>query len=100
MAENSICRHVSNRDENLRKFATDNDVVVFVAGENSSNGRYLFGVCQQMNPKTWYIQSAEMLRSEWFSNAGRVGVSGATSTPAWLLSDVANQIKYLTNKCG
>jgi len=98
VAENSVCKHVSNRDEKLRKFSTDNDVVVFVAGENSSNGRYLFGVCQQMNPKCWYIQSSEMLRSEWFLDADKAGVTGATSTPGWLLSDVANQIKYLTNQ--
>ena len=97
-AENSICRHVSNRDENLRQFAADNDVVFFVGGENSSNGKYLFGVCQQVNPQTWYIQSAEMLQSSWFSGVKKVGVTGATSTPGWLLTEVAEKIKSMTNQ--
>jgi len=97
-AENSICRHVSNRDETLRQFASNNDVVIFVGGENSSNGKYLFGVCQQVNPRSWYIQSAAMLRQPWFSGADKAGVTGATSTPGWLLTVVAEEIKSLTNQ--
>lgn len=97
-AENSICRHVSNRDENLKQFASDNDVVIFVGGENSSNGKYLFGVCKEVNPNTWYIQSAAMLRQSWFSAADKAGVTGATSTPGWLLAEVAEKIKSLTNQ--
>jgi 4-hydroxy-3-methylbut-2-enyl diphosphate reductase len=97
-AENSICRHVSNRIETLKLFASDNDVVIFVGGENSSNGKYLFGVCQQINPQAWYIQSADMLQTSWFSGAKKVGVTGATSTPNWLLAGVAKEIKSLTNQ--
>lgn len=98
VAENTICRHVSGRDENLKKFASGNDVVIFVGGLNSSNGKYLSGICREVNPKTWYIQSADMLQPVWFSGAETVGVTGATSTPRWLLEEVADSVKRITFK--
>jgi len=89
----SICRHVSNRNESLMTFALVNDVVIFVGGEHSSNGKHLFGICKAFNEKSWYIGNAGMLKAEWFVGARSVGVSGATSTPQWLLKEVAEAIE-------
>lgn len=94
--ENTICRHVSGRDKNLKKFAAANDIVIFVGGLNSSNGKFLSGVCREVNHKTRYIQSADMLQPGWFLGAKTTGVTGATSTPRWLLEDVAGRIKQIT----
>jgi len=89
----TICRHVSNRDEGLRMFAKTHEVIIFVGGEHSSNGRQLFEVCKIVNEKSWYVGNTSMLQPEWFAGVNSVGVSGATSTPQWLLEDVAAAIR-------
>lgn len=91
-AEDSICKHVSKRDEGLKSFALTHDVIIFVGGEHSSNGHQLFEVCRAANKNSWYVGNARAIRSEWFANADSVGVSGATSTPQWLLKDVAEAV--------
>jgi len=94
----SICKHVSNRNEGLKSFARVHDVIIFVGGEHSSNGKQLFGICKSVNERSWYIGHVNMLNGEWFANAHSVGISGATSTPQWLLQDVANAVEKLTIK--
>lgn len=91
-AHDTICRQVSNRDEELRSFAHKHDVIVFVAGKKSSNGHVLYGVCREENPRTYFISSPEELNPEWFSPTDNVGICGATSTPQWLMEDVRTTI--------
>ncbi len=91
-SNNSICAQVSNRDAHLRDFAGANDLLIFVAGKNSSNGKYLYSVCRDANPNTFMVSSPGELEPAWFSPGQKVGVSGATSTPEWLLEAVAAKI--------
>lgn len=95
---NSICGHVSRRREKLKSFVYKHDTVIFVAGLNSSNGKVLFEVCQQANSNTYWVSNIYSLKEEWFVNSKSVGVCGATSTPPWLMQDVVDQIKKLTEK--
>lgn len=88
----TICKQVSSRRENLRKFARTHDVLVFVSGQESSNGKVLSDLCKNENPRTYNIESASQLRPEWFRPTDSVGVCGATSTPGWLLDDVQAKI--------
>ncbi|MDE6858197.1 MAG: 4-hydroxy-3-methylbut-2-enyl diphosphate reductase, partial [Alistipes sp.] len=93
--DDTICRQVSNREQHLRSFAERFDVVVFVCGRKSSNGRVLFEVCREANPRTYNIEEAAELRSEWFDGAASVGICGATSTPKWLMQSVADAVAVL-----
>ena len=86
---------VSGRDKKLREFARQNDVMVFVAGRNSSNGKVLYEICAEENPRTHFIEEESELRPEWFAGAGTVGISGATSTPQWLMERVRAAIEAL-----
>ena len=96
-ANDTICRQVSNRAPNLEKFAARFDVIVFVSGKKSSNGKVLHGVCQSVNPKSYFVSGADELKAEWFDGAQTVGIAGATSTPMWLIQEVANKIETLTD---
>ena len=91
----TICRQVASRHRELSEFARAHDVVVFVSGKESSNGKVLCELCSRANIRTWHIGSAAALRAEWFRSEDRVGVCGATSTPKWLLEEVALAIKNL-----
>ncbi|MBQ9451550.1 MAG: 4-hydroxy-3-methylbut-2-enyl diphosphate reductase [Bacteroidales bacterium] len=91
----TICQQVASRHRELQDFARSHDVVIFVSGRESSNGRVLCELCRRANPRTWHIGSVSGLRSEWFRPDDRVGVCGATSTPKWLLEEVAEAIKNL-----
>ena len=88
----TICAQVSGRHSHLEQFARSHDIIIFVAGESSSNGKVLFDLCRGANPRAVRIGSAEELRKEWFRDGDRVGVCGATSTPKWLLEEVATGI--------
>lgn len=88
----TICRQVSNRNPHLREFAARFDAVIFVSGSKSSNGKALYEVCREANPKSYKVEDATELRSEWFADATSVGVCGATSTPKWLMEQVAEAI--------
>ena len=92
---NTICRQVASRHEELSEFARVHDVVVFVSGRESSNGRVLSDLCKSVNPRTYVVGNASELDPSWFSPDDNVGVCGATSTPKWLLEEVAGQIKNL-----
>lgn len=89
----SVCGQVSNRVPDLKEFAKQYDIVLFVSGVNSSNGHFLFGVCQRVNPNSYKISSANELEEKWFKKGCKVGISGATSTPHWLMKQVVEKIK-------
>jgi 4-hydroxy-3-methylbut-2-enyl diphosphate reductase len=89
----SVCRQVSGRAPALRLFAEGLDVIVFVSGANSSNGAYLYGICKTVNERSYFISGVEDIGNKWFVGARTVGVSGATSTPAWLIKEVAEYIQ-------
>jgi 4-hydroxy-3-methylbut-2-enyl diphosphate reductase len=91
-AKDTICGQVSGRETKLADFSRQQDVMIFVAGRNSSNGKVLFHVAEAANPQTYFIEDERELLPEWFENAERVGVSGATSTPQWLMQRVADAI--------
>lgn len=91
----TICAQVASRHRELAAFAAAHDVIVFVAGSSSSNGKVLFEWCRSINPRSYLVGSPEELRPEWFAGAASAGVCGATSTPKWLLEQVASGIENL-----
>ena len=91
----TICAQVANRHEHLAAFARAHDLILFVAGESSSNGRVLFNLCRGVNPRTFRIGTPADIDPAWVSDGDRVGVCGATSTPKWLLEEVAAAVREL-----
>ena len=91
--DDTICRRVSNRERALGEFAGRFDVVIFVCGKKSSNGKVLFDVCRRANARSYNIEEEDELRPEWFADCASVGICGATSTPAWLMSRVAEAVR-------
>ncbi len=91
----TICRQVSNREEKLRRFARQHDVILFVAGRKSSNGRVLYEVCRQENPATYYVVEPAEVRREWLAGAQSIGICGATSTPQWLMEQTREYVLKL-----
>lgn len=89
IAYDTICNSVAGRTKALADFASSVDVLLFVAGANSSNGHYLYEYCRSVQPKTYLLGSADEVRREWLEGAQRVGISGATSTPRWLMEQIA-----------
>ncbi|MBX0292291.1 4-hydroxy-3-methylbut-2-enyl diphosphate reductase [Hymenobacter sp. HSC-4F20] len=92
-ANDSICRQVSNREPALAKFALQHDVIVFVSGRKSSNGKALFSVVNKTNPRSYFVENEQELDEEWFHGAESVGICGATSTPMWLMQRVKERIE-------
>lgn len=92
---NTICSQVAERHRALSEFAGEHDVIVFVAGRQSSNGRVLFELCRSVNANSYLVGDISELKPLWFDGARSVGVCGATSTPKWLLEQVADAIKKL-----
>lgn len=93
VAYDTVCNRVANRAHELEGFAHSVDVLLFVAGTNSSNGRYLYEYCRKVQPATHLIASPADLQADWFVGVRSVGISGATSTPRWLMEAVADTIK-------
>jgi 4-hydroxy-3-methylbut-2-en-1-yl diphosphate reductase len=91
--KDTVCRQVANRAPHLEKFAAAHEVILFVAGRNSSNGAVLFAVCKGVNPRTHFISDAADIDMAWFAGAGSVGICGATSTPQWQMEMVAAVIR-------
>lgn len=87
-ANDTICRQVSNRYEDLGDFARKYDKVVFVSGRKSSNGRVLYEVCLKHNPNSYFVSDPSELNPENFESGDTVGICGATSTPMWLMEQV------------
>jgi 4-hydroxy-3-methylbut-2-enyl diphosphate reductase len=94
-AKDTICGQVFGRDKKLRDFAGQNDIMIFVAGKNSSNGKVLYHICQEANPRTYFVEVESELRPEWFEGIETVGISGATSTPQWLMERVKVKIEEM-----
>ena len=88
----TICRQVANRMPRIREFAMHHDVILFVSGKKSSNGKVLFSECLTVNPHSHMIDSVSEIDYSWFDNAKSVGICGATSTPKWLMEDCKNAI--------
>ena len=90
--DDTICRRVSSREEHLREFARQHDVIIFVCGRKSSNGKVLYNICRQENARSYNIEEASELQVEWFEGVESVGICGATSTPKWLMESIAETI--------
>ena len=91
----TICSQVLSRHEQLSEFAASHEVLVFVSGRQSSNGKVLFDLCRSVNPRSYLINSAEEVDPGWFRSGDRIGICGATSTPRWLLQEIASKILQL-----
>ena len=92
---NTICSQVASRHEELSSFAQSHDIIIFVSGASSSNGKVLCDLCRSRNTRTYHISSPEEIDPEWFGPDDRVGICGATSTPRWLLEEVAEAIRVI-----
>jgi 4-hydroxy-3-methylbut-2-enyl diphosphate reductase len=84
----TICRQVANREPNLTRFCGEHEVIIFVSGKRSSNGRMLFEVCSKINAEAHFISDISEIKDSWFDNVSSVGVCGATSTPKWLITKI------------
>ena len=87
--DDTICRRVAGREQLLTDFSKSVDVVIFVSGRKSSNGRVLCDVCRRANERCYMVEEASELEAEWLEGAESVGICGATSTPRWLMEQVA-----------
>ncbi len=92
----TICRQVANRMPNIRKFAATHDLIFFVSGRKSSNGKILFQECRQVNENSHLIDGPEEIDASLLAKAGTVGICGATSTPRWLMEACKERIEQLT----
>lgn len=97
-ANDSICRQVSNREPQLQKFSHEHDVILFVSGKKSSNGKALYGVCKIENPNSYFIENEQEIDPVWFDQANSVGICGATSTPMWLMEQVARHVENISSE--
>jgi 4-hydroxy-3-methylbut-2-enyl diphosphate reductase len=91
----TICRQVANRMPHIREFASRHDVVLFVCGKKSSNGRVLFNECQAINPQSYMIDAANEIDSRWLADCSSIGICGATSTPKWLMEECKVRVEQL-----
>lgn len=96
--DDTICRRVAGREALLAEFSRGVDVVLFVAGRKSSNGRVLCDVCRRANSRTYHIEDATEIDVAWLEGAQSVGICGATSTPRWLMEDVAIALQTMSNE--
>lgn len=92
-ANDSICRQVSNREPHMEKFSQKHDVIIFVAGRKSSNGKALYNVCLTNNPRSYFVESEKEINLSWVQKEDSIGICGATSTPTWLMEQVAEFFK-------
>jgi 4-hydroxy-3-methylbut-2-enyl diphosphate reductase len=92
-SNDTLCRQVSNREPQLREFAAAHDVILFVAGKKSSNGWVLYNVCKEVNPEAYFVSSWDEVNLDWFDAESRIGICGATSTPMWLMEEIAGKLK-------
>jgi 4-hydroxy-3-methylbut-2-enyl diphosphate reductase len=93
----TICRQVSNRVPRLTEFSKKHDVILFVSGKNSSNGKFLYNICMMNNPLSYFISSPLEVETDWFIKAQSIGICGATSTPLWLMEKVENHVRTILN---
>lgn len=88
----TICRNVAGRVNHLRKFAAEHEVIIFVAGKKSSNGKILYGHCADVNPKSYLVADDTAVKAEWLRGAESIGICGATSTPRRLMEQVRDKV--------
>ena len=91
----TICRQVANRVDHIRQFASNHQLVLFVSGKKSSNGKILYNECLSVNPNTKFISNENEIDPEWLNGAESIGICGATSTPRWLMENVKTHVKRL-----
>lgn len=93
IVNDTLCRQVSGREPQLKKFSIENDVIIFVSGKKSSNGKMLYKSCKSENQNSYFVSDVDELNSDWFKHSKTVGICGATSTPRWLMENVQKQIE-------
>ncbi len=93
----TICRQVANRINEVKDFASGHDLIIFVCGRKSSNGKALFDQCLSVNPNTRLVENPNEIRRRWLDGAETIGVCGATSTPKWLMEACKNRIESFSN---
>lgn len=91
----TICRQVATRSDKIREFAASHDAVIFVTGAKSSNGKVLLEECRRVNPRTYFTTDADGVDPQWLNDAESIGICGATSTPAWLMQEVAEKVRRI-----
>jgi 4-hydroxy-3-methylbut-2-en-1-yl diphosphate reductase len=96
MVHHTICGQVANRVPKLKEFCARHDVILFVTGKNSSNGKALFEICMQSNKNAYPISTRDEIDQAWIRDAENIGISGATSTPVWQMEAVRNAIMDMT----
>jgi len=94
----TVCKYVAKRDHQLIDFLHDKDILIFVSGRKSSNGKFLFKVGEKAVQKAYFISSPEELQEAWFKPEQKIGISSATSTPAWLLNKTYARIEELLSQ--
>ena len=94
----TICRQVSNRIPNIKEFATKHDIIFFVAGQKSSNGKVLFSECKKYNPNSYFVSSPDEIDPAVIKKGVSIGVCGATSTPKWLMEEVEKKIDEISSR--
>ncbi len=95
IVNDTLCRQVSGREPQLKRFSNINDVIIFVSGRKSSNGKMLYQSCKDENHNSYFISDVDELRSDWFIGANSVGICGATSTPRWLMESIEEAIQKI-----
>ena len=94
----TICRSVANRMPNISQFAARHDLILFVCGRKSSNGKVLYNECLRVNPNSHLIEGPEEIDPQWLENIETVGICGATSTPKWLMEQCETKVKEIRDK--
>lgn len=94
----TICRQVANRIPNIRDFAQNHDLVLFVCGKKSSNGKVLYEECRSVNPNTHMVSDIDELDPQWLEGKNNIGICGATSTPRWLMAQFQERIESIINR--
>ena len=95
IVNDTLCRQVSGREPQLKKFSTSNDIIIFVSGRKSSNGKMLYESCKRENQNSHFISDIDELKTDWFHDVDSVGICGATSTPRWLMESVKSHIEKI-----
>lgn len=93
----TICNHVVKRKPGIINFCKMHDVIIFVSGKKSSNGKMLFETCKKNNPNAYFVSTSDDVNKDWFRNIKTVGISGATSTPKWLMEEIKTKIETFNN---
>lgn len=90
--QDSVCKQVANRDKEIRKFCENKDIIIFISGRKSSNGKMLYEICKSVNDNSKFISEISELKPQWFDKTEIVGICGATSTPGWLMNQAKETI--------